>query len=156
VWQPIRAPPFDLEIELAVIDRDGPRTLLFPCRRTLRGWIKAESGWQIAVRPRTGDHEATIMWQDLRCWADTARHGYRCAQQVVWASPQDPKETEQMTGAQSRLLHVGARVCWRNDRNDQGTVSDKTWAGITLKWDSRSEQSILHNDMDDVSVISKK
>ena len=63
---------------------------------------------------------------------------------------------EQMTGAQSRLLHVGARVCWRDNKDDQGTVTDRTWAGVTLKWDSRSEQSILHNDMDAVSVISKK
>jgi hypothetical protein len=61
-----------------------------------------------------------------------------------------------MTGSQSRLLNVGARVCWRDDKNDQGTVSETNWSGVTLKWDTRSEQSILHNDMDAVSVISKK
>jgi hypothetical protein len=61
-----------------------------------------------------------------------------------------------MTGSQSRLLNVGARVCWRCDKNDQGTVTEKTWAGITIKWDRRSEQSILQNDMDAVSVISRK
>jgi hypothetical protein len=60
-----------------------------------------------------------------------------------------------MTGAQSRLLNVGTRVCWSDDKGDQGTVTEKTWAGVTLKWDNRSEQSILHNDMDSVSVISK-
>ena len=61
-----------------------------------------------------------------------------------------------MTGSQSRLLKVGTRICWRDDKTDQGTITEKTWAGVTLKWDSRSEQSILHNDMDAVSVISRK
>ena len=61
-----------------------------------------------------------------------------------------------MTGSQSRLLKTGARVYWRDDKNDQGTVTEKTWAGITIKWDRRSEQSILQNDMDAVSVISRK
>ena len=61
-----------------------------------------------------------------------------------------------MTGDQSRLLNVGARVCWRDNNDDQGTVTHRSWAGVTLKWDSRSEQSILHNDMDAVSVFSKK
>ena len=51
MWQPIRTAPFDTEIELAVIDRDGPHGLVFPCRRALRGWIKAETGESIAVRP---------------------------------------------------------------------------------------------------------
>jgi hypothetical protein len=61
-----------------------------------------------------------------------------------------------MTGAQSRLLKAGARVCWRNDENDQGTVTETDWSGDTLKWDSRSEQSILHNDMDAVALVSRK
>jgi hypothetical protein len=61
-----------------------------------------------------------------------------------------------MTGSQSRLLNVGARVCWRGDKNDQGAVTEKSWSGVILKWDSRSDQSILHNDMDAVSVISKR
>jgi hypothetical protein len=61
-----------------------------------------------------------------------------------------------MTGAQSRLLKAGARVCWRNDKNDQGTVTETDWSVDTLKWDSRSEQSSLHNDMDAVALVSRK
>jgi hypothetical protein len=61
-----------------------------------------------------------------------------------------------MTGSQSRLLKVGARVCWRDDKNDKGIVIETNWSGVTLKWDSRGAQSILHNDMDSVSVISEK
>jgi hypothetical protein len=44
----------------------------------------------------------------------------------------------------------------RDDENDLGTVTEKDWAGVTVKWDSRSEQSILHNDMAGVSMVSKK
>jgi len=61
-----------------------------------------------------------------------------------------------MTGSQSRLLDVGARVCWRDDQNDLGTVTEKNWAGVTLKWDNRSQQSVLHNDMICVGIVSKK
>ena len=46
-----------------------------------------------------------------------------------------------MTGEQSRQLHVGDRVDWNADRKDQGTVTEKNWAGVT------NEQAILHNDM---------
>jgi hypothetical protein len=60
-----------------------------------------------------------------------------------------------MTGGQSRLLKAGTRVCWRDDKTDQGTVTDTNWSGVTLKWDSRSEQSILHNDMDPVALVSR-
>jgi hypothetical protein len=31
-----------------------------------------------------------------------------------------------MTGAQSRLLTTGDRVCWNADKNDQGTVTEKS------------------------------
>ena len=61
-----------------------------------------------------------------------------------------------MTGSQSRLLDIGARVCWRDDNNDLATVTEKNWAGVTLKWDNRSQQSVLHNDMACVSMASKK
>ena len=63
---------------------------------------------------------------------------------------------KRMTGSQSRLLNVGARVCWRDDNNDLGTVTEKNWAGVTVKWDNRCQQSVLHNDMACVGVVSKK
>jgi hypothetical protein len=52
-----------------------------------------------------------------------------------------------VTGDESRELKVGDRVCWNGDSNDQGTASETNWAGVTIKWDNRSEQTILHNDM---------
>jgi hypothetical protein len=51
MWQPVSIAPFDRDLELAVIDGAGPHALVFPCRRLLRGWIKAETGERIEVRP---------------------------------------------------------------------------------------------------------
>jgi hypothetical protein len=50
-WQPIESAPFDLDLELAVIDRDGPHALAFACRRSQGGWIGAQTRRQIEVRP---------------------------------------------------------------------------------------------------------
>jgi hypothetical protein len=61
-----------------------------------------------------------------------------------------------MTGDQSRLLNVGDRVCWQNDQADQGTVIEKNWAGLTIQWDNRSEQTILHNNMTQVERVRTK
>ena len=61
-----------------------------------------------------------------------------------------------MTGGQSRGLTVGDRVCWNADKNDQGTVTEKNWAGVTIKWDNRSDQAILHNDMAQVERVPTK
>jgi hypothetical protein len=61
-----------------------------------------------------------------------------------------------MTGEQSRLLKVGDKVCWQNDQADRGIVTETGWAGLTIKWDSRDEQGILHNDMGSISVVPNK
>jgi hypothetical protein len=58
-----------------------------------------------------------------------------------------------MTGEQSRRLAVGDRVYWGADKSDQGVITDKNWAGVTIKWDNRKEQSILHNDMGQVERL---
>jgi hypothetical protein len=61
-----------------------------------------------------------------------------------------------MTGDQSRGLTVGARVYWGEDKNDRGTVTEKNWSGVTLQWDSRDQQSVLHNDMEMVFLSLEK
>jgi hypothetical protein len=58
-----------------------------------------------------------------------------------------------VTGDQSRSLKVGDRVCWQNDGRDQGIVTQTNWAGVTIKWDKRGEQTILHNDMRPVERV---
>jgi hypothetical protein len=60
-----------------------------------------------------------------------------------------------MTGEQSRGLKIGDRVCWGEDQNDQATVTEKNWSGVALKWDNRSEQPVLHNDMAMVFLMPK-
>jgi hypothetical protein len=61
-----------------------------------------------------------------------------------------------MTGNQSRLLKVGDRVCWQKDESDRGIVAAMNWAGITVKWDNRSKQDILHNDMAQIGLVPPK
>lgn len=61
-----------------------------------------------------------------------------------------------MTGDQSRTLGIGERVRWRATTTDQGTVTETNWAGITVKWDNRSVQAILHNDMAHVERVPRK
>jgi hypothetical protein len=56
-----------------------------------------------------------------------------------------------MTGAQSRALKVGDRVFWKEDKTDRGSIAEATWAGVTIKWDSRERQAVLHNDMGPIS-----
>ena len=62
-WQPIITAPFDRDLELAVLDYDGPHALVFPCRRVLRGWIRAETkAPPVNVRP--------THWRD---WSESVR-----------------------------------------------------------------------------------
>lgn len=46
---------------------------------------------------------------------------------------------------------VGVRVIWRGDTKDAGIGVETDWAGVTIKWENRDQQTILHNDMDIVS-----
>ena len=50
-WAPISTAPFDRELELAVLDKDGAHALAFACRRVAGGWINAHTKHRIDVRP---------------------------------------------------------------------------------------------------------
>jgi hypothetical protein len=50
-WQAIATAPFDRNIALAVIDARGTHAIAFPCRRVLRGWVKAKDAAAITVYP---------------------------------------------------------------------------------------------------------
>jgi hypothetical protein len=60
-----------------------------------------------------------------------------------------------MTGTRSRLLKIGDHVCWNASVTERGTVTETNWAGVTVKWDSRSVQAILHNDMAQAELAPK-
>lgn len=57
-WRPISEAPFDRDLEIAVIKGSNPHALVFPCRRILGGWMKAETRERIKVRP--------THWRDWR------------------------------------------------------------------------------------------
>jgi hypothetical protein len=46
-WKPIDSAPFDRDVELAIIDRDGKHALTFPCRRSVGGWVNAMSNKEL-------------------------------------------------------------------------------------------------------------
>jgi hypothetical protein len=50
-WRPISIAPFDQDLELSVIEDDEVHALLFPCRRTARGWANASAKSAVSVRP---------------------------------------------------------------------------------------------------------
>jgi hypothetical protein len=51
MWQSVSTAPYDQDLELAVMDRDGTHTLVFPCRRTLVGWVKSGTRERVEVSP---------------------------------------------------------------------------------------------------------
>jgi hypothetical protein len=124
----------------------------------LQGWAKADTGEKIAVHPSIGGRGALLKQQGLLCKADNPVR-WQSLDRAARVSPLNEIATEmakRITGSQSRLLDVGAPVCWRDDKSDLGTVTEKDWAGVTVKWDNRSQQTVLHNDMACVGLVSKK
>jgi hypothetical protein len=51
MWESIASAPFDRDLELAVIDKEGVHVLVFPCRRTYGGWVKAGTQERLDVNP---------------------------------------------------------------------------------------------------------
>jgi hypothetical protein len=51
IWEGISSAPFDCDLELAFIDKDGAHALVFPCRRIKYGWVKAKTKEWIEVHP---------------------------------------------------------------------------------------------------------
>jgi hypothetical protein len=50
-WHPISNAPFDEDLKLSVIERSEVHALVFPCRRTPRGWINAMTKATVLVTP---------------------------------------------------------------------------------------------------------
>jgi hypothetical protein len=51
MWHPISTAPFDRDLELAVMDKDGHHALVFPCRRILTSWIKSATKERVDISP---------------------------------------------------------------------------------------------------------
>lgn len=50
-WKLIDSAPYNLDLELGVVDDDGPRALVFMCRRLIGGWFNAKTGARVDVHP---------------------------------------------------------------------------------------------------------
>jgi hypothetical protein len=55
-----------------------------------------------------------------------------------------------MTVIESKSLKTGTRVCWRSDAADSGTVTETSWAAVTIAWDDRQVASVCHGDMREI------
>jgi len=51
MWKPIASAPEGRDLELAVIEKDEPLALVFPCRRTPVGWRNAVTNELVLVHP---------------------------------------------------------------------------------------------------------
>ena len=51
MWQSVTTAPFNCDLELAVLDEDGPHALVFPCRRIVNGWMNAKTQERLDVHP---------------------------------------------------------------------------------------------------------
>jgi len=51
MWQTVANAPFDCDLGLAVVDRDGTHALVFPCRRLPGGWTNSATSEWVDVRP---------------------------------------------------------------------------------------------------------
>jgi hypothetical protein len=63
MWHPISNAPTDRDLELAVLDKDGPHALVFPCRKIAGGWMNARNQERLDVHP--------THWRDWRDRAPT-------------------------------------------------------------------------------------
>jgi hypothetical protein len=55
-WQPIASAPFELDLELAVIEDGEIHRLIVRCQRTTFGWRDAATGSRIDVHPTHWRH----------------------------------------------------------------------------------------------------
>jgi hypothetical protein len=51
VWEEISTAPYNRDLELAVVEADHVHPLIFACRRTASGWVKAASRERVTVSP---------------------------------------------------------------------------------------------------------
>ena len=70
MWQPASNAPFDCDLELAVIDRDGQHALVFPCRRIPAAGLTLPpgTGWTCdrPLAPLGGQALTLLLWMSTR------------------------------------------------------------------------------------------
>ena len=61
-----------------------------------------------------------------------------------------------MTVDESKALKKGARVYWRGDAADSGTVTETSWDAVTIAWSNGQVARVHHGDMREIQKTSKK
>lgn len=61
-----------------------------------------------------------------------------------------------MTAAESKGLKIGSRVYWQGDREDMGRVTELSWDGVTIAWETGHVAKVHHGDMREVQKTHGK
>jgi hypothetical protein len=61
-----------------------------------------------------------------------------------------------MTGAESKGLTRGARVYWRGDAADGGTITETGWDAVTIAWDNGQLVRVHRGDMREIRRVPSK
>jgi hypothetical protein len=48
---------------------------------------------------------------------------------------------------------VGQQVTWLGDTTDRGTVVERNWTGVQIRWDNGKTSFHHHNDMRDITPV---
>ena len=57
-----------------------------------------------------------------------------------------------MTADESKGLPRGARVYWRGDSDDSGTIAETNWNAVTIFWKNGHTAIVHHGDMREVQL----
>jgi hypothetical protein len=55
-----------------------------------------------------------------------------------------------LNAAESRELKKGSRVYWRGDASDGGSITETSWAAVTIAWDNGQLANVHHGDMGEI------
>jgi hypothetical protein len=61
-----------------------------------------------------------------------------------------------VTPAESKNLKKGARIYWRGDAADSGTITGTSWDAVTIAWDNGQVGTVHHGDMREIHSTSAK
>ena len=61
-----------------------------------------------------------------------------------------------MTVDEFKALKKGARVYWRGDAADSGTVTETSWDAVTIAWSNGQVARVHHGDMREISENFEK
>jgi hypothetical protein len=58
-----------------------------------------------------------------------------------------------VTPDQSRQLAAGQRVAWLGHEQDCGSVIERDWTGVRIRWDTGKDSFHHHNDMRNIELV---